>query len=170
MVDPPFLTGVFLELAVPKSPDDPSTVMVPPRVAYAAQVPRLFSASLAENLRLGWDASDDQVDAALHTAALEDDVAEMAEGLGTLIGPRGMRLSGGQAQRATAARALLRRPSLLLVDDLSSALDADTESRLWARITAGIGDGRGVIAVSHRPPVLERADQVIRLDRGRRAS
>jgi ATP-binding cassette, subfamily B, bacterial len=149
---------------------DPSTFLVPPRAAYAAQVPRLFSASLEENLRLGWPAAPADLEEALWTAALSDDVDEMHDRLDTLVGPRGMRLSGGQAQRATAARALLRRPSLLLVDDLSSALDTETEARLWDRIIAAGTDGRACIAISHRRPVIERADQVVVLDRGRLAS
>nr|BFE79086.1 hypothetical protein GCM10020093_016870 [Planobispora longispora] len=74
-----------------------------------------------------------------------------------------MRLSGGQAQRVTVARALVRSPDLLVVDDLSSALDVETERRLWEGIT-GVCT---LLVVSHRPAVLARADQIIVLDRGR---
>ena len=80
-------------------------------------------------------------------------------------GPRGLRLSGGQIQRAGAARALVRRPELLVVDDLSSALDVDTEARLWDRVAGG-GFATALL-VSHRPHVLERADRVVTLDAGR---
>lgn len=145
--------------------EDAAAFFVPPRTAYAGQVPRLFSASLEENIRLGWPASDDDLAAALAAAALQDDVAEFPDGLGTLVGPRGVRLSGGQLQRATAARALLRRPSLLVVDDLSSALDVDTERRLWD----GLGSATCLV-VSHRRAALERADAVVVLDRGRVAA
>ncbi|GAA2207904.1 ABC transporter ATP-binding protein [Nonomuraea monospora] len=144
---------------------DPGTFLVPGRTAYAGQVPRLFSASLRENLLLGRPASDDDARRALELAAFEQDLTGMPDGLGTVVGPRGVRLSGGQVQRATAARALIREPDLLVVDDLSSALDVETERLLWERIA-----GRGpetVLVVSHRQAALERADQVIVLDRGR---
>ncbi|MER6950117.1 ABC transporter ATP-binding protein [Nonomuraea sp. NPDC000554] len=140
---------------------DPGGFLVPGRVAYAGQVPRLFSASLRENLLLGWPA--DQLERAVELAAFDRDLAAMPEGLDTVVGSRGMRLSGGQAQRATAARALVRAPDLLVVDDLSSALDVETERQLWERIT-GVST---LLVVSHRPAVLARADQIIVLDRGR---
>ncbi|HEX7168827.1 MAG TPA: ABC transporter ATP-binding protein [Acidimicrobiales bacterium] len=145
--------------------DDPGAFLVPPRAAYAAQVPRLFSASLEENLLLGVNATGREVDAALALAALDGDVAGFPEGLATLVGPRGVRLSGGQLQRATAARALVRDPSLLVVDDLSSALDVETELRLWERVASR--PGRAALVVSHRRSALERADHVVVLDRGR---
>jgi ATP-binding cassette, subfamily B, bacterial len=149
--------------------DDPGALLVPPRVAYAAQVPRLWSASLRENLQLGWPADGVAIDEALRLARLDEDVVEMVEGLDTLVGPRGMRLSGGQLQRALAARALVRQPELLVVDDLSSALDVETEHALWAGL---IGADRerppyALLVVSHRPAVLDRADRVVVLDSGR---
>jgi ATP-binding cassette subfamily B protein len=149
---------------------DPGTFLVPDRVAYAGQVPRLFSESLRENLLLGWPADDAQLIRAIELAALDRDLAAMPDGLETVVGPRGVRLSGGQVQRATAARALVRSPDLLVVDDLSSALDVHTEHQLWERIAAAAADGRGprtLLVVSHRRAVLERADQVVVLDQGR---
>ncbi|WP_326822711.1 ABC transporter ATP-binding protein [Streptosporangium sp. NBC_01756] len=107
--------------------DDPGSFMVPGRVAYTGQIPRLFSASLRENLLLGWP--DDQLEQAVELAAFDRDLAAMPEGLDTVVGSRGVRRSGGQAQRATAARALVRSPDLLVVDDLSSALDMETEQQ-----------------------------------------
>jgi ATP-binding cassette, subfamily B, bacterial len=148
---------------------DPGTFLVPDRVAYAGQVPRLFSASLRENLLLGWPADDAELTAALRLAAFEQDLAQMPGGLDTLVGPRGVRLSGGQVQRATAARALVRSPDLLVVDDLSSALDVGTEELLWERIAEATRDGRGpgaLLVVSHRRAALQRADQILVLDRG----
>lgn len=150
--------------------DDPGTFMVPGRAAYASQVPRLFSESLRENLLLGRSADDARLGLALELAAFEKDLAGMPEGMETVVGPRGVRLSGGQAQRATAARALVRAPDLLVVDDLSSALDVETERLLWDRIADAARDGRGpgtLLVVSHRQAALERADQVVVLDRGR---
>ena len=74
----------------------------------------------------------------------------MADGLASQIGSRGLRLSGGQVQRAAAARMFVRRPELLVCDDLSSALDVETEARLWERVFAHAD--RTVLAVSHRAP------------------
>jgi len=149
--------------------DDPGEFLVPPRTAYAAQVPRLWSAPLRENLLLGWNADDDDIERSLRLARLDDDVAGMTDGLATIVGPRGMRLSGGQLQRALAARALVRAPELLVVDDLSSALDVETERALWAGLTdrsAADSSPAALLVVSHRPSVLERADRVIALDEG----
>jgi ATP-binding cassette subfamily B protein len=142
---------------------DPSLELVPPRVAYVAQVPRLFSAALGENVTLGWHASPDELADAIRRACLDDDVAAMPDGLDTLVGPRGMRLSGGQAQRTATARALVRVADLLVVDDLSSALDPQTETRLWAALASL---PTAVLAVSHRPAVLARADRVVNLFEG----
>jgi ATP-binding cassette subfamily B protein len=142
---------------------EPSVELVPPRVAYLPQVPRLFSESLAETVLLGL--SDEDLDHALWLACLEDDLATMPEGVRTLIGPRGLRLSGGQVQRTGAARAFVRRPELLVVDDLSSALDVETEVLLWERFRSG--GSRTALLVSHRRHVLDTADHVIELDDGR---
>jgi ATP-binding cassette subfamily B protein len=144
---------------------DPGSFMVPPRAAYVAQVARLQSDTLAENLLLGWPDADDALRRALHMAALERDVAAMPAGLATVVGPRGVRLSGGQLQRATTARALVRQPELLVVDDLSSALDVDTEAELWARLATG--GPATCLVVSHRRAALLRADEVIVLADGR---
>jgi ATP-binding cassette subfamily B protein len=145
--------------------DDLSTWMVPPRVAYVPQVPRLFSEPLADTILLGLGA--DGLEEAIDVAALTDDVADMPQGLATVVGPKGVRLSGGQVQRTAAARALVRRPELLVVDDLSSALDVTTEARLWERLLAA-DDGMTLVVVSHRRFLLDRADQVITLRAGRR--
>jgi len=144
--------------------DDLAATLVPPRCAYVAQAPRLLSASLAENLALGWPVSPSDIETALRLAALDDDVNELPDGVATLVGPRGTRLSGGQLLRATAARALLRRPELLVLDDLSSALDVETEERLWSRMGAA---GVTCLVVTHRLAALRRADRVIVLEHGR---
>ncbi|MFF4195727.1 ABC transporter ATP-binding protein [Nonomuraea sp. NPDC001831] len=143
---------------------DPGAFLVPGRAAYASQIPRLFSETLRENLLLGLPADDDDLARALELAAFEDDLAAMPDGLETVVGPRGVRLSGGQVQRATAARALVRAPDLLVVDDVSSALDVGTENLLWERI-ARHGPAT-LLVVSSRRAALERADQVVVLDRG----
>jgi ATP-binding cassette subfamily B protein len=143
--------------------DDPSTVLVPPRAAYLPQVPRLFSEPLGDTIRLG--AAADGLEHALWLTCLDEDLARMPDGTDTVIGPRGLRLSGGQIQRAGAARALVRSPQLLVVDDLSSALDVETEARLWERVAGG--GFTTALLVSHRTQVLERADTVVVLDSGR---
>ncbi len=138
---------------------DPATFMVPPRCAYVPQVPRLFSATVRENILLGLAEDPVGLSDAIRAAALDADIAAFERGLDTPIGARGVRLSGGQVQRTAAARAFVRVPELLLVDDLSSALDVETERTLWTRL---VGSSRAtVLAVSHRRPVLRRADQIV---------
>lgn len=150
--------------------------MTPPRCAYLPQVPKLFSAPLRDNLTLGVATTEDTLSAAVRRAALDADVARMADQLDTVIGPRGVRLSGGQIQRAATARALLGDPALLVLDDLSSALDVETERLLWARLLDDApSDDRQVVGrarptclvVSHRAAALERADQIVFLHTGR---
>ncbi len=141
-----------------------STLFTPPRVAYLPQLPRLFSEPLADTILLGVDGT--ALASALRLACLEDDVSEMVDGLSTMVGPKGVRLSGGQIQRAAAARAFVRQPELLVVDDLSSALDVETEARLWERVFADTAWATTLLVVTHRPGVLARADQVIELRAG----
>jgi ATP-binding cassette subfamily B protein len=143
---------------------DPAAFFVPPRCAYTPQVPRLFSETLEENILLGRDDSQEALAEALRLAVLEDDLAGWEGGLATPVGPKGVRLSGGQVQRVAAARMFVRQPELLVFDDLSSALDVETERTLWDRVFAT--PGRTVLAVSHRPAVLARADQILVLDDG----
>ena len=150
--------------------EDPATFFVPPRCAYVPQVPRLFSDSLKANILLGLGAVEAAVGTALRAAVLEQDVAGLTHGLDTLVGSRGVRLSGGQVQRAAAARAFVRRAELLVVDDLSSALDVETERTLWERLLDGPESSdraETILAVSHRRPALRRADRIIVLKDGR---
>jgi ATP-binding cassette, subfamily B, bacterial len=139
---------------------DRAAFFVPPQCSFVAQVPRLFAESLADNLRLGHSISNGDVQRAIDLAAFAPDVAELPHGLDTLVGARGVRLSGGQAQRAAAARALVHRPELLVLDDLTSALDVETELELWEGLATA---GYTVLAASNRPVALARADQVIAL-------
>ena len=144
---------------------DPAAFFVPPRSAYTPQGPRLFSETLRENILLGLPDEDGDLGAALHAAVMERDVAELETGLETRIGPRGVKLSGGQAQRAAAARMFVRAPELLVFDDLSSALDVETEYVLWQRLFAR-GEATCLV-VSHRHAALRRADHIIVLKDGR---
>jgi ABC-type multidrug transport system fused ATPase/permease subunit len=138
--------------------------MVPPRCAYTAQAPRLFSETLGENVLMGAPADGAALAAAIELAVFEDDVARFDAGLATKVGTRGVTLSGGQLQRAAAARMFLRGADLWVFDDLSSALDVGTEQLLWRRLFAT--GGHTCIAVSHRREALRRADEVLVLDEG----
>ena len=146
---------------------EPEHFLVPPRCAYTPQTPRLFSESLRENILQGVPASQAELDEAVHLAVFERDVAQMDERYETLVGPRGVRLSGGQMQRAAAARMFVRRSELLVFDDLSSALDVETERELWERVAARSGGDVTVLAVSHRRAALTRANQIVVLKDGR---
>ncbi len=145
---------------------DPGLFFTPPRCAYTAQTPRLFSDTLRANVLLGLDAPDSAVLEALRLAVMEQDLAALEQGLDTKVGPRGVRLSGGQVQRTAAARMLVRRAELLVFDDLSSALDVDTERLLWERIFSQVDFG-ACLVVSHRRTVLRRADHIIVMKDGR---
>ena len=149
---------------------DPTTFFVPPRCAYTGQVPRLFSESLRDNILLGLPEAQVDLPGAIHQAVLERDLATMPEGLATLVGTRGVRLSGGQMQRTAAARMFVRAAELLVFDDLSSALDVETERQLWERVFAERTTGQEAptcLVVSHRRRVLRLADQILVLKEGR---
>jgi ATP-binding cassette subfamily B protein len=165
--------------------DDAAAFLVPPRCAYTAQVPRLFNETLKQNILLGRPDDPAVLAAAVRAAVLEHDVQALEAGMETLVGSGGVKLSGGQVQRTAAARMFARSAELLVIDDLSSALDVETERVLWERLAArGMGDrGRGledsqahlspnpqsltILAVSHRRAALRRADRIIVLKDGR---
>jgi ATP-binding cassette subfamily B protein len=147
---------------------DPATFFMPPRTAYTPQAPRLFSETLRDNILLGLREDEVDLPGALHAAVMEEDTERLEHGLDTLVGARGVKLSGGQMLRAATARMFVRPAEIFVFDDLSSALDVETERILWDRlferpeITA--------LVVSHRHSALRRADQVIVLDEGRVAA
>jgi len=145
--------------------DDPATFLIPPRAAYTPQVPRLFSDPLRENITQGSEVTADSLNHAVRLAVMEEDIKQLEHGLDTMVGPRGVMLSGGQIQRAATARMMLTQADLFLFDDLSSALDVETEKLLWVRLF----NERNVtcIAVSHRRAALARADRIIVMKNGR---
>ena len=142
---------------------DRSAFFVPPNAAFLSQVPQLISDSVADNVGLGL-IDPEQLATALRLSAIADDIDSMPAGADTLIGPRGLRLSGGQRQRLATARALVHSPEIVVLDDLSSALDVETEVQLWTNLADA---EMTVIAVSHRTVAFRRADQVLRLEAGR---
>ncbi|MEE3043538.1 MAG: ABC transporter ATP-binding protein [Candidatus Latescibacterota bacterium] len=159
----PMQTGQILWNGEPV--EDPRQFFLPPRCAYTPQVPRLFSESLRDNILLGQPETEQMISAAVRMGALEDDIPTLERGLDTIVGPRGVKLSGGQIQRAAAARMFAREAELYVFDDLSSALDVETERILWERLFAT--RQQTCLVVSHRRPALQRADQIILLHEGR---
>jgi ATP-binding cassette, subfamily B, bacterial len=145
--------------------DAPDRFFVPPRCAYTRQVPQLFSESLRDNILMGLPEDEVDLAGAIHSAVLERDIDALTDGLDTIVGPRGVRLSGGQVQRAAAARMFVREPELMVFDDLSSAVDVETEQELWKRLsqrTTGT-----YLVVSHRQGAFRQADNIVVLKDGR---
>lgn len=144
--------------------EDRASFLVSPRIAYLPQTPRLFSDTLRDNILLGLEADERELEQALRLAVMERDVAALEQGVETLVGRRGVKLSGGQIQRAAAARMFVRGADILIVDDVSSALDVETEQVLLRRL---LGQRTPTcLVVSHRRAVLRRADHIIVLKHG----
>jgi len=145
---------------------NPGEFFVPPRCAYTGQVPRLFSNTLRNNVLLGMNRGDAEIYKATRLAVMDRDLEQLDDDLETMVGARGVKLSGGQAQRTAAARMFIREPELVVFDDLSSALDVETERQLWERIFEA-GKETTCLVVSHRRPLLRRADHIIVLKDGK---
>ena len=144
--------------------DDPATFLIPPRCAYTPQVPRLFSDDLRQNILFGEPDLDGALERAVDLAVLREDVNTLDEGMDTVVGPRGVKLSGGQVQRSAAARMFIRHAELQVIDDLSSALDVETEQHLWNQL---LGHEKSTCLVaSHRQAALQFADNILVLHDG----
>jgi ATP-binding cassette subfamily B protein len=127
----------------------------------------LFSDSVANNIAFGkMQAAPDEIDRAADEAQLLDNVRDFAEGFETLVGERGITLSGGQKQRTSIARALIRDPRILILDDALSAVDTNTERQILAALRAHYGR-RTIVIVSHRISAVQEADLILVLDQGR---
>lgn len=137
------------------------------RVGYVPQDPFLFNASLRENIAL-WDPAVRQADIewAAGVAQLHEFVLTLSEGYDTVVGDRGLRLSGGQCQRVAIARAIIRRPEILIFDEATSALDNLTERAVYEAIKAVRKDAI-VIVVAHRLSTVRDADQIVVLESGK---
>ena len=145
----------------------PAAFFQPPRAAYVPQTPQLISESLRDNILLGLPLPAAAVDAAAAQAVLTPDLARLTAGLATPVGPRGVKLSGGQIQRTAAARMFVRQPALYVCDDLSSALDTATERQLWQNLwQRDRSDRPACLLVSQHRPVWQQADQILLLDKG----
>ncbi|MDP6984154.1 MAG: ABC transporter ATP-binding protein [Candidatus Latescibacteria bacterium] len=136
-------------------------------IGYVAQVPFLFSTTMATNIAYGSARADrEQVHQAGEEAQVGADIEAFEQGYETVVGERGVTLSGGQKQRTTLARALLRRPSILILDDALSAVDTNTETAILGHLRQIMAD-RTTILIAHRISTLRNADHIIVLDEGR---
>ncbi len=136
-------------------------------IAYVSQDAFLFHASIIDNLR--WanpHASNEEVCEALRMAAVDEFVSNMPDGLNTVVGDRGVRLSGGERQRIVLARALLRKPSLLILDEATSSLDAENEKRIY-QVIASLQGKLTILLITHQLSTIQNADQIIVLEKGR---
>ena len=136
-------------------------------IGYVDQEPYLFSSTIRENITFGVDsATDGEIDDVIKKSGLSADLNRFPEGLETVVGERGVSLSGGQIQRIALARALLVRPSILVLDDAFSSLDAETEENILSNIKE-LTRGATTIIVSHRLSAVRKADRIIVMDQGR---
>ncbi|MBT8400085.1 MAG: ABC transporter ATP-binding protein/permease [Rhodothermia bacterium] len=136
-------------------------------IGYVPQDVFLFSDTVANNIAFGnMDAVDEAIREAASESELLDNVEELREGFETYVGERGITLSGGQKQRTSIARALIRQPGILILDDALSAVDTDTERRILRHLKKHYGR-RTIVLVSHRVSAVQDADLIIVLDEGR---
>lgn len=150
---------------IPLTQQDPSSIRK--RIAYVSQEPILFTDSIRNNIRFGREwISEEEIEQAIDVAQLRSEINRFPDGMDTQIGLRGITLSGGQKQRIAIARALAEKPDLLILDDATAHLDADTEKDLWQQIYRILPEIR-IIVVTHRTDTLEKADCILVLHNGR---
>ena len=145
--------------------NQPEKFFLPPYSAYTPQIPGLFSDTIENNILLGTEKSDEKMNSAIKSAVLEYDLEEMQKGLHTVIGTKGVKLSGGQMQRTAAARMFARNAEIYFIDDMSSALDVNTEKILWDRFFEN--RNKTCVAVSHRKSTLQKADKIVVMKDGK---
>lgn len=144
---------------------EPGEFLTKPHCAYTPQIPRLVSDTVRNNILFGLKEEDTDLPEALHSAVFEEDISQLEQGLDTVVGPRGVKLSGGQIQRVAVARMFARKASLMVFDDISSALDVETENKLWNRLFGK--RPAASLVVSNRRLALKQADQIIVMKDGR---
>ena len=136
-------------------------------IGYVPQETFLFSETIAENIAFGVEhATAEEIERAAIEAGIAEDIREFPEGFQTLVGERGITLSGGQKQRTAIARALIRRPQILILDDALSSVDTYTEEEILGHLRR-IMTGRTSLIVSHRVSTVKDADLIVVLDDGR---
>lgn len=148
-----------------KPVENPGEFFVTPHCAYTPQVPNLVSDTVKNNILFGLAEEEADLESSLYGAVLEEDIPRLENGLDTVIGPKGVKLSGGQIQRTAVARMFARKAELLVFDDISSALDVETENKLWSRLFKN--RPATCLVVSNRRGALKQADQIIVMKDGR---
>lgn len=138
--------------------------VIPPQFSYTSQTPSLFSESIKDNILLGHERRPEVLERAFSDSVLNEDLQQFEQNADTLIGTKGVKLSGGQKQRVAIARMLAHEAEVFVLDDVSSALDVDTELKLWERIGQR---HKTRIAVSNRHVCLKNADKVLVLKDGK---
>lgn len=138
--------------------------VIPPQFSYTSQTPSLFSESIRDNILLGHERRPEVLERAFADSVLNEDLQQFEQNADTLIGTKGVKLSGGQKQRVAIARMLAHEAEVFVLDDVSSALDVDTELKLWERIGQR---HKTRIAVSNRHVCLKNADKVLVLKDGK---
>ena len=145
--------------------NEPAKFFAPPVASYTSQIPNLFSDTVQNNILLGIDEEKVNLEEIMYNAVFTEDLEALDKGLETIVGPKGVKLSGGQKQRLAVARMYARNSQLFVFDDISSALDVDTEIKLWQRLFQR--EEATCIAVSNRKIALQRADNIIVLKEGK---
>jgi ATP-binding cassette, subfamily B, bacterial len=136
-------------------------------IGFVTQETYLFHASIRENLLFARpDATDAELETATRAAAIHERISELPEGLDTIVGERGYKLSGGEKQRLAIARVLLKDPRILILDEATSSLDTVSERLIQAAL-ARLTEGRTTIAIAHRLSTILRADRILVFERGR---
>jgi len=137
------------------------------QIGYVEQGPFLFSATIQENIAFGTDISDQKIiEEIAYLAGLEPDIAAFPKGLETMVGEKGVSLSGGQKQRIALARALIRKPKILILDDAFSSLDVETEEKILNNIRR-VAKDTTVIMITHRVSTQRFSDQIVVIEKGK---
>jgi len=135
-------------------------------IGFVPQETFLFSATIAENIAFGVNgATEEEIQRAAEIAGLAPDIAAFPEGYKTMVGERGLTLSGGQKQRTAIARAVLRNPRILILDDALSSVDTVTEERILSSLS-GVMQNRTTILISHRVSTVRSANRILVLEHG----